>query len=340
MFFLAKKEFYFQTTKVLVTGLILFFSSVLTAGEKTEVDGSLFKLVQTLSDDLTLGELRKQCNELVDQSNLLKKVKSSAIVNRKLSEQQVENIPFGIVPHRPNYAIISGNINKPNEAPFQETYPEENFSFQRPEIKYQISLKFPAAKDLFVNNLNLYFGFTLRSFWQAFNGDISSPFRDNNYEPEVWLTLKNNWELFGLTHRVIRLGAVHQSNGRSGPLSRSWNRIYAEFIFEYDNYYSSFKPWWRIKEEEDNDDNPDITDYLGSFEWLNVYKQQDQTFSLLLRNNLNKENKGAFQLDWSFPVKGHLRGYVQWFNGYGESLIDYNAHVNSIGIGVQITDWL
>ena len=127
-------------------------------------------------------------------------------------------------------------------------------------------------------------------------------------------------------------------------MSRSWNRIYADFIFEHDDLYFSFKPWLRIPEDDDDDDNRDITDYMGNFELLGVYKlPRNQTFGLMLRNNLDfsgGENRGAVQVDYSFPISGNLRGYLQWFNGYGESLIDYDAKVNSLGAGIQISDWL
>ena len=109
------------------------------------------------------------------------------------------------------------------------------------------------------------------------------------------------------------------------------------------NFYFSIKPWWRIPEQSGGDDNPEITDYMGNFEFQGVYKIKRHTLGLMFRNNLEFEggrNRGAVQLDWSFPITGKLRGYLQWFNGYGESLIDYDARVNSIGAGVQISDWL
>jgi phospholipase A1 len=105
----------------------------------------------------------------------------------------------------------------------------------------------------------------------------------------------------------------------------------------------SIKPWIRISEDYDDDDNPDITDYLGHGEFYASYKWRQNVFSLMSRNNLESGfSKGAVELSWSFPLPKwpYLKGYVHYFNGYGESLIDYNQHVNSIGIGLSLTDWL
>ncbi len=98
------------------------------------------------------------------------------------------------------------------------------------------------------------------------------------------------------------------------------------------------KPW--IRKISKSDDNPDIHEYLGYGELTGAYKWGNHTFALLLRNNLQRnDNRGAAQIDWSFPFREKLRWYFQYFTGYGESLLDYNASSDSVGVGIQLTDW-
>jgi phospholipase A1 len=140
------------------------------------------------------------------------------------------------------------------------------------------------------------------------------------------------------------VGFVHQSNGRGADAySRSWNRVYANLVFERGNFACALKPWWRIPEDEADDNNPNIEKYYGYGELRAAYKWSDMVFAVMLRNNLRADgNKGAVQLDWSFPLPGsrRLKGYVQFFNGYGESMIDYDHANQRIGAGILLSDWL
>ena len=268
----------------------------------------------------------------------------SALQKRRLQEEMTQDNPFVITPHRPNYILPVTYNEKPNRDP----YPTGGEALDHAEIKFQFSFKLPIAKDIFHNNGKLYFAYTNQSYWQAYNKDISSPFRETNHEPELFLTVDNDWSFFGMTNRANGFGISHQSNGRSGTQSRSWNRIYGLFLFDRGNFLLALKPWYRIPENEkasptdpDGDDNPDIHKYFGYGEIYAFYKWERQTIGLMLRNNLRSDNnRSAVQFDWTFPISSRVKGYVQYFNGYGESLIDYNASVNRIGVGVLLTDWL
>ena len=191
--------------------------------------------------------------------------------------------------------------------------------------------------------VDLWFGYTQQSFWQLYNFEDSAPFRETNYEPELLLNLEQSLKSkTGLTNRYINFGINHQSNGRSEPFSRSWNRVVMNIGFEKGNFVLLLKPWFRIPESETDDNNPHIDDYVGYGEIWGYYFWKQQRFGLMLRNNLKThDNRGCLQLEYAFPISllNNLNAYIQYFSGYGESLLDYDHSVDRIGVGLILRDW-
>lgn len=219
--------------------------------------------------------------------------------------------------------------------------PDEAMPLDSTEMKYQLSLKTKAFENIFGNNGDLWVGYTQSSRWQMYNSDESRPFRETNYEPEASLMFRTNYEMFGLNGRLLGLTFNHQSNGRSDPWSRSWNRVIVNVGFERENFAMIVRPWFRISENAEDDNNPDIENYIGRGDLTAFYRYKDQDFSLMLRHSLKggDDSRGAAQFDWNFPISGRLRGKFQLFHGYGESLIDYNHKATYVGLGVSLLDW-
>jgi phospholipase A1 len=220
----------------------------------------------------------------------------------------------------------------------QEVDPAKTLTKQ--EVTFQLSFKAKLWQDVFGKDMDLWFGYTQRSFWQLYNFNDSSPFRETNYEPEVLLNFRTRFSLLGLKARFIQLGINHQSNGQSEPLSRSWNRIVANVGLERGDFSLLLKGWYKFPESVEADDNPGINSYMGYGEVWAYYFLKKHRLAVMLRNNLDlRENHGAIQLEWSFPLFAQIGGYVQYFLGYGENLLDYNHRVNRIGVGFILLDW-
>lgn len=248
--------------------------------------------------------------------------------------------------HNPMYLLPAWYNTSPNYEPSSPTRgatEAEKFGKQkRLEAKMQVSFKSKLMQDLFKTRADLWFGYTQKSDWQLFNqGQKSAPFRNTDYEPEIFLTQPVKADLpFGGKLRMVGAGFVHQSNGQSRPESRSWNRIYAMAGMEWGKLTVIPRIWVRTDVEDgENDDNPDIADYMGYGDLKMHYRFNDkQSIYSVLRYN-PKTGRGAVEAAYSFPIKGKLKGIVRGFHGYGESLIDYNHKQNGIGVGLMFNDW-
>ena len=235
----------------------------------------------------------------------------------------------------------SSSKNELPHSPNPQNTETEKLNLSSTEAKFQISLKTKAVENLIGNNGDIWLGYTQSSHWQVYNAEESRPFRETNYEPEASLVFRTNYEILGLNGRLLGLTLNHQSNGRSDPLSRSWNRVMLNLGFERGNFAMMIRPWYRIEEDAKDDNNPDIKNYVGRGDLTTFYRWNEHDFSLMLRHSLKggDDSHGALQFDWAFPIKGKLRGHFQVFDGYGESLIDYNHRATYVGLGVSLMNW-
>ena len=242
---------------------------------------------------------------------------------------------FNFRPHHVNYLMATRTAHPNNEPyrPFQDLGALADANLSHSELVFQLGFKMKLVENAFRKPVDFWFGYTQNSFWQAGNHEASSPFRETNYQPELMAVTPLNFNILGMHASFFNLGLVHQSNGQAGSLSRSWNRTYAQVGLERGPWTVTGRVWKRINESGQDDDNPDIVDYMGRGDMVVTYRNNGHDYSALLRRNFSTE-KGAVQLSWAFPIAGHLKGYAQYFSGYGQSLIDYNYYQNVVGIGL------
>lgn len=272
----------------------------------------------------------------VDKKQPLK----SILAKRNKADIDTVDNPFSIAQYRLNYLLPVSWVGDPNDIT-ADGINDGNLDFF--EAKYQISVKLPLyLRDK--DSSGLYFGFTAMSFWQVYNSAVSKPFRETNYEPEVFYSWQKEIKLLSFEFNQIQVGFNHQSNGQSGLRSRSWNRLFVSTLFSDADAFYYVKAWYRIPEnakenlmDTSGDDNPDITDFLGHVELGFGTKLGNIDVLTLLRNNLKtSDNKGSIELNLSYPINNRYNLMLQYFNGYGDSLIDYNRHQQRISLGVQL----
>jgi len=241
---------------------------------------------------------------------------------------------FNLRQHQVNYLMLTRTAH-PNNEPYRpfRGIADLTSDLAHSELVFQLGFKMKLVESAFDKPVDLWFGYTQNSFWQAGNHEASSPFRETNYQPELMAVTPLHFSVLGMNARFLNLGLVHQSNGQTSTLSRSWNRVYAQVGLERAGWTVTGRVWKRLNESAANDDNRDIIDYMGRGDVVVTYRNNGSDYSALLRRNFSTD-RGAVQLSWAFPLAGHVKGYAQMFSGYGQSLIDYNYYQNVVGVGL------
>jgi len=330
------------TRKLLFTGLATFVSAtVLSQSAIADSREDIEARIQALSTELY--QLRQQLQQIeapedaalgIEPAPLPVEVALEDLSERRQLEQESSRNPFAITTHRTNYLFpISYNTNQ-NVENFRSI--TDDVQPDSGEVKFQFSAKFNLAENVFGDIGDIYFAYTQRSWWQAYNTDASSPFRETNYEPEVFIDFDNAWSALGWVNTRNRVSFIHQSNGRSDPLSRSWNRVYLESTFQSGDWALTLAPHWRVPESESDDDNPEIERFVGDGDSrLAERLQNNHEFAGQLRGNPSAGNYGT-QIDYSWPAFNGVRTHVQYYYGYGESMIDYNHRVHRLSLGFSL----
>ena len=271
------------------------------------------------------------------------KLNAHRLTDRWELDSATQRGTFLITPYKPVYITAGRQSSNPNEQPFSENplySSPTKFNYGENEAKFQLSFKTKVGQGLFGKHGDLWVAYTQKSHWQIYNVGFSRPFRETNYEPELLLNFATNFKVLGFQARMMGLALNHQSNGRSLPLSRSWNRVIAHVALERNKWTIYLRPWYRLPDTDD--ENPAITDYVGRGDATLIYNGGRSLYSLTGSHSLRlgTRNRGQVVFDWTYRVSGHLKGHLQLSHGYGETLIDYNHRQSTVGIAVSLIEWL
>lgn len=260
----------------------------------------------------------------------------SALANAEgENASKAELLPVSVPASEPPFILVRPGLSVHKDIFVMPVTWAQDYNGNETEVVFQLSAKV----KLF--GTNAFFAFTQKSFWQAYNKKRSSPFRETNYNPEVFYRFTP--DQVGIKRLGFDVGAEHESNGQVVPVSRSWNRFYLAPFWQRSNDLFYFKFWYRVPEsrkssqfETDGDDNPDLLDFTGRSEFHYRARLVDGShLHFLVRANPSTQ-RGAVSFSYNMASDSAGMFYrVSLFSGYGESLIDYNRSVSRVMLGVS-----
>ncbi len=253
------------------------------------------------------------------------------------------NEPYLLIPHKESYFLPLSYNDNPNHEPYEDIeqlseYSERGEYTRHLESEFQISFMTLTNKNIFGTNFNTFLAYTHRSYWQLYNEDWSRPFRETNYNPEVFAryVFDDPLEFLGFKFMVYDIGLEHESNGQIQELSRSWNRVFGRAAILTGTTFLSLKVWYRLPEKESLDDNPRIYQYKG---YASLTAKTFVNSSMVQLTLYPGTKYAGGELTYSAHWKNSIHFYTKISYGYGISLQDFDNETRRIGIGISLGDF-
>lgn len=201
------------------------------------------------------------------------------------------------------------------------------------DASFQISIRQRLTKSILPFKTFAYLTYSQKSFWNIYAQ--SSPFKDTNYNPGLGL---GKYILY--KDRVVGAAFVqikHESNGRDGDDSRSWNYLSLSMKYYFNARFNVSGEVW--VPYVDGGNNKDLLDYRGlGFVSVNYTSNKHRWWLSADLNprkgfvNVNTTLTAAF----SISDKSNQYLFARFYQGYGESLLDYNKYTMNIRVGICI----
>lgn len=227
--------------------------------------------------------------------------------------------------------------------PFYHSFSDPAMGNKDTETKFQFSFKMPVIKGHFSPYGSLYFAYTQTAWFQNYNKEDSRPFRDIDYQPELFYSYEAPIAFLGGAIKDISFGYNHISNGERALRSRTQNRLLLRVLWEYDTLNKGtfgirLGAWAYIGTNFEGfiHDNSDLPVYRGYNDLHLYYKTNKHLLELYMRPPVALRYYPYVELGYTFRISNNMGIYCQYVYGYGDTLFEYNTPSNRLGLGFRL----